>query len=196
MIAQHLGHLRNHRDHVTNRVISQCHTFHVIVDSYKFLPRSFRPLYEGRGPFPGEEGPVWAPFEKRLSESRIALLTSAGLYLKGSQASFDVEREKVHEEWGDPTWRAIPSSAGSEDLAVAHLHINDEDLLADPEIALPMHLLADLAREGVVGGSVTDHVAVMGYQDRGLRDWRDTTAPEIVAHLRGQDADALLLAPA
>ena len=196
MIAQHLGHLRNHRDHVTNRVISQCHTFHVVVDSYRFLPRSFRPLYEGRGPFPGEEGHVWAPFEKRLSESRIALLTSAGLYLKGSQASFDVEREKAHEEWGDPTWRAIPSAARPDEIAVAHLHINDEDLLADSEIAVPMHLLTELASEGVVGGSVADNVSVMGYQDRSLRDWRDTTAPAIVAHLREHGADALVLAPA
>jgi hypothetical protein len=23
------------------------------VDSFRFLPRTFRPLYEGRGPFPG-----------------------------------------------------------------------------------------------------------------------------------------------
>jgi hypothetical protein len=37
----------------------------MIVDSSRFLPRSFRPMYEGRGPFPGEEAPVWAPFEKR-----------------------------------------------------------------------------------------------------------------------------------
>ena len=168
----------------------------VVVDSYRFLPRSFRPLDEGRGPFPGEESPVWAPFEKRLAESRIALLTSAGFYLKGSQQSFDVEREQVHEEWGDPTWRAIPTSARPEDLAVAHLHINDEDLLADPEIAVPMRLLDELTREGVVGGSVAGHVAVMGYQDRGLRDWRDVTAPEIVAHLREQGADGLILAPA
>jgi len=168
----------------------------LIVDSYKFLPRSFRPYYEGRGPSPGEEAPVWAPFATRLAESRIALLTSAGLYLKGSQASFDVEREQVHEEWGDPTWRVIPSTARREDVGVAHLHINDEDLLADPEIALPMHLLEELAGEGVVGGAVAEHVAVMGYQDPGLRDWRDTTAPEIVAHLREQGADALLLAPA
>ncbi len=44
------------------------------VDSYRFLPRSFRSFYEGRGPFAGEEEPVWAPFEKRLrrSVSRIA----------------------------------------------------------------------------------------------------------------------------
>jgi hypothetical protein len=168
----------------------------MVVDSYKFLPRSFRPFYEGRGPFPGEESSVWAPFEKRLSESRIALLSSAGIYLKGQQPSFDLEREQSHPDWGDPTWRAIPSSAGGGELGVAHLHINDEDILADPEIALPMRLLDELAGEGVVGGAVAHHVAVMGFQDRGLRDWHDTTAPEIVAHLREQGADALILAPA
>jgi D-proline reductase (dithiol) PrdB len=168
----------------------------VVVDSYRFLPRSFRPLYEGRGPLPGEEAPVWAPFEKRLAEARIALLTSAGIYLQGSQPSFDLEHEQTHPDWGDPTWRSILATAQPDEIAVAHLHINEEDVLADPEIALPMHLLDDLAREGVVGGAVANHVAVMGFQDRALEDWRRTTAPEIVAHLREQGADALVLAPA
>jgi D-proline reductase (dithiol) PrdB len=168
----------------------------VVVDSYKFLPRSFRPLYEGRGPFPGEESPVWAPFEKRLSESRIALLTSAGIYLKHEQTAFDLEHEQTHPDWGDPTWRAIPSSAPAGEIGVAHLHINDEDILADPEIALPMRLLEEMAGEGVVGGAAANHVAVMGFQDRGLQVWHDITAPEIVKHLREQGADALILAPA
>ncbi len=144
----------------------------MVVDSFKFLPRSFRPLYEGRGPFPGEEAPAWTPFEKRLAESRIALLTSAGIYLKGSQPSFDIEREQTHPDWGDPSWRAIPESTQASGFGVAHLHINDEDLLADPEIALPTGLLRRFADEGVVGGSVTEHVSVMGYQDRSLGDWR------------------------
>ena len=168
----------------------------MVVDSYRFLPRSFRPLYEGRGPFRGEEALVWAPFEKRLSEARIALLSSAGLYVRGTQPSFDLDREQEHPEWGDPTWRLIPASAEDGQLGVAHLHINDADVLADPEIALPMRLLASLAEEGVVGGAVTEHVAVMGYQDRHLADWKSTTAPAIVEHLRGQRADALVLAPA
>jgi len=169
----------------------------VVVDSFKFLPRSFRPLYEGRGPFPGEDTPVWTPFEKRLAESRIALLTSAGIYLKRSQPSFDLEREQTHPEWGDPSWRAIPASTQPADIGVAHLHINDEDLLADPEIALPIRALERLAsdREGVVGGAVTEHVSVMGYQDRSLQDWRNTTAPQLVAHLQGQGADGIVLAP-
>jgi hypothetical protein len=168
----------------------------VIVDSFKFLPRTFRPLYEGRGPFPGEEAQVWVPFPKRLAESRIALLTSAGVYLKRSQPTFDLAREQADPEWGDPTWRAIPAGATPEELGIAHLHINDEDLLADPEIVLPMQLLSELATEGVVGGTSPEHVAVMGYQDRSLRDWRERTAPEVIAHLREQGVDGLILAPA
>jgi D-proline reductase (dithiol) PrdB len=167
----------------------------MVVDSFKFLPRSFRPLYEGRGPFAGEAEPVWAPFQKRLAESRIALLTSAGIYLKGSQPSFDLERERAHPDWGDPSWRAIPAATQAADIGVAHLHINDEDLLADPEIALPMRLLNRLTSEGVSGGGVAEHVSVMGYQDRTLRDWQSTTAPQLVAHLQGQGADGLILAP-
>jgi D-proline reductase (dithiol) PrdB len=166
------------------------------VDSFRFLPRSFRPLYEGRGPFPGEEDPVWAPFEKRLAEARIALLTSAGLYLKAGQASFDLEREQMHPEWGDPSWRAIPADADRSDLGVAHLHINDEDLLTDPEIALPASRLAELVADGVVGSAMPDHLSVMGYQDRSLEGWRDKTVAELIVHLRDQNADGLILAPA
>jgi D-proline reductase (dithiol) PrdB len=166
------------------------------VDSFRFLPRSFRPLYEGRGPFPGEENPVWAPFEKRLEEARIALLTSAGLFLKANQESFDLEREQTHPEWGDPSWRAIPADANRSDLAVAHLHINDEDLLADPEIALPASTLARFVADGVVGSATPDHLSVMGYQDRSLEGWRDKTVAELIVHLRDQNADGLILAPA
>ena len=168
----------------------------MLVDSFKYLPRTFRPFYEGRGPFPGEDTGVWAPFEKRLAQSRIGLLTSAGIYLKSSQPAFDLEREQANPEWGDPSWRAIPASAAASDIAAAHLHINDEDLLSDPEIALPMHLLGDLAREGVIGSAATEHASVMGYQDRTLRDWQNKTAPELVGHLRDQVVDGLILAPA
>jgi len=166
------------------------------VDSYRFLPRSFRSFYEGRGPFAGEEEPVWAPFEKRLQESRIALLTSAGLYVKKSQSSFDLDRERANPEWGDPSWRLIPAGVDSADLGVAHLHINDEDLLDDPEIALPAGLLEQLAVERVIGSAAPEHVSVMGYQERSLEGWRDQTAGEVAAHLRSQGVDGLILAPA
>jgi D-proline reductase (dithiol) PrdB len=168
----------------------------VNVDSFRFLPRSFRPYYEGRGPFPGEEQPVWAPFEKRLQEARISLLTSAGLYLTKTQPSFDVQRERANPEWGDPSWRSIPAGTEPADLAVAHLHINDQDVLADPEIALPAHLLRQLAAEHVIGSATPEHLSVMGYQERSLEGWRDKTVHELVARLQDQAADGLILAPA
>jgi D-proline reductase (dithiol) PrdB len=168
----------------------------LIVDSYRFLPRTFRPMYENRGPFPGEEAPVWAPFEKRLAAARIALLTSAGLYVRGTQASFNLEREQSNPEWGDPSWRSIPAGADPTDIGVAHLHINDEDIQSDPEIALPSRLLEQLVADGMVGSATAEHLSVMGYQDRSLEGWRNETLPELVAKLRDQQADGLILAPA
>jgi D-proline reductase (dithiol) PrdB len=168
----------------------------VIVDSYRFLPRSFRPHYEGRGPFRGEEEPVWAPFEKRLSQAKIALLTSAGVFLRDGQQPFDVEREQGHPDWGDPSWRAIPAGAGAEDVGITHLHINTADIQADPEIALPSRMLGQLAADGVIGAAAETHFAVMGYQERHLNDWREKTLPEIAAALRDEQADGLILAPA
>jgi hypothetical protein len=47
----------------------------------------------------------------------------------------------------------------------------------------------------VIGGAVAEHISVMGYQDRTLRDWESSTAPQLVAHLQGQGADGLILAP-
>ena len=79
---------------------------------------------------------------------------------------------------------------------MAHLHINDEDILADPEITLPARLLEQLAAEGVVGGATADHLSVMGYQERSLEGWRLETLPELVAMLRDRQADGLILAPA
>jgi D-proline reductase (dithiol) PrdB len=167
----------------------------VIVDSYRFLPRSFVPLYSQTTPAPGDDGPVWASFEKRLAESRIALLTSAGFYLEGRQASFDAEREQSEPTWGDPTHRVLPYPLDPAALAMMHLHINHEDPLADPEIALPLAGLRTLVEEGRLGSVAPEHVSVMGYQQAGLEVWRRETAPAIVELLRGQGTDGLILAP-
>lgn len=167
----------------------------MIVDSYRFLPRSFIPLYSETKPAPGDDGPVWAPFEKRLTEAQISLLTSAGLYLEGAQAPFDGEREKAEPTWGDPTHRVLPATVESGDLGVMHLHVNHEDVLSDPEIALPLKGLAALAEEGRVGSVAPRHLSVMGYQQAGLEVWRRETAPAIVEVLRGQGTDGLILAP-
>jgi D-proline reductase (dithiol) PrdB len=166
------------------------------VDSFAFLPRSFRPLFEKPPRLPGHEAPVWAPFAKRLAEAKIALLSSAGLYVKATQPPFDGEREKREPTWGDPSWRAIPADVTTRQLGMMHLHVNSSDVLADHDIALPSTRLAELVRDGVVAASTSRHASVMGFQQAGLEAWRNETAPAIAALLREEGADGVVLAPA
>ena len=163
----------------------------MIVDSFRFLPRSFRPLYEDPSPPPGETAdPVWAPVTNRLAELEVTLLSSAGLYLEGEQQPFDLEGERARPEWGDPSWRPIPARGGR--LRVAHLHISEVDAEADPEICLPRAGLDELAAEGLVGRPAPTHVSTMGYQERSLEGWRREVLPQVLA----LDPKAVLLAPA
>ena len=166
------------------------------VDSFAFLPRSFRPMFEHPPRLDGEDEPVWAPSEKRLADATVALLTSAGVYVEATQPSFDLDRERTDPGWGDPSWRAIPRETPQGALAMAHLHVNPEDTLADHEVSLPLRTLDGLVRDGVVGASAPTHYSVMGYQRAGLEEWRTTTAVEIVERLRDEHVDAVALAPA
>jgi D-proline reductase (dithiol) PrdB len=167
----------------------------MLVDSFRFLPRSFAPLYASAEPVAGEEEVLWAPFERRLADARIALVSSAGLFLEEAQEPFDVERERREPTWGDPSYRVIPADRSDQRLGMTHLHVNSTDVLADPEIALPTGALAALAAEGVIAGPTDRHVSVMGYQEAGVEAWRTRTGPEVAALLRDEGADGVILAP-
>jgi len=167
----------------------------VLVDSYRFLPRSFVPMYADAQPLDDEREAVWAEFVPRLADARIALLTSAGLYIKAEQPPFDTDREQREPTWGDPTHRVLPADVTTADVGMTHLHVNNADVLADHNVALPTDVLAELAHDGVVAGATAHHISVMGYQQAGLEVWRRETAPAIAAQLRDDGADGVVLAP-
>lgn len=164
------------------------------VDSYAFLPRAFRPVFESAPHF--DHDPVWADLEKPLDQCKVALLSSAGMFLAGRQQPFDVEREKREPTWGDPSLRLIPSEVTQGDIDATHLHINTADLLSDMNVALPVQRLNELADAGVIGEAGAEHYSVMGYQEEGAEVWRTETGPEIAARCQAADIDALILAPA
>lgn len=167
------------------------------VDDNRYLPRLMHSFYASDTAV--EQGEVWAPLDLPLSQARIALLTSAGLYHRSRQRPFDLERERREPTWGDSSYRMLPKELRREDVAVAHLHINNEPLLADPNIALPLRPLTELVNEGRVGAAVDEHVSVMGYQgwhDDALDRWMHQTAPAIVRQLHGQGTNGVVLAPA
>jgi len=163
------------------------------VDSFKFLPKAFRPMFEKVDI--EVEGSVWAPFEKPLSESTIAVLTSAGVFFQGKQEPFNVEREKREPTWGDPTWRIIPRDIAQDKIDATHLHINTDHVNQDVDVALGFGALMALEEEKVIGQLAQENYSVMGYQEKGCEAWQTQTGPEIVEHLKQNKVDALLLAP-
>ena len=164
------------------------------VDSYKYLPRSFRQGYESAGA--SVEGPVWAAMTTPVSEANIALLTSAGLFLKDGQAPFDAERERNNPLWGDPTYRVIPRTVSQDQIAASHLHLNTRDFCIDFNVALPIRRFEELEAEGRIGRLAEEHYSFMGYQERTCAEWRSRYGPEVAQRLKEAGVSALVLAPA
>jgi D-proline reductase (dithiol) PrdB len=164
------------------------------VDSFAFLPRSFRAHYQVVADPPRHD--VWAVPTRPVAAGKIALLTSAGLFLEGEQEPFDLERERAEPLWGDPTWRELPRDLSGHRVRVAHLHINPRDLEEDPNVALPIDAFAALEAEGVIGMLADRHYSFMGYQAPGAAEWRDRYGPDLAARLAQDHVDALVLAPA
>lgn len=164
------------------------------VDSFKFLPRSFRAGFESV-PMQAKE-PVWAPLTKPVEASTIALLTSAGLFIKGKQPAFDTERELNEPLWGDPTYRIIPRDVAQGDVDAAHLHLNTRDFLIDFNVALPIRAFSSLEAEGQIGGLADENYSFMGYQAAGAPEWRSQYGREVAERLKEAQVDVLMLAPA
>lgn len=165
----------------------------MIVDSYRFLPRSLRSRYDG---LETPDGLVpWASFESRLADASICLLSSAGLSVTAEQPAFDLDGERERPTWGDPSHRVLAARPAPGSLTASHLHINTADIAADRNVALPSDVLADLVADGVIGASAPHHISIMGYQQEGLPAWREETAPALIELMMDQRTQGVVLAP-
>jgi len=134
------------------------------------------------------QGPVpWAPFTKRLSESRCAVITTGGFHL-ADQPEFDCDH-------GDPSFRAIPAGADLTRLHITHTHYDTRDARRDPNILLPLDRLRELVREGALGSLAPTHYSLMGYIPQ-IEALVEETAPAMVEGLRREEVDFVLLTPA
>jgi len=170
------------------------------VDSFKWLPPSLAAWMRQEWKVPDERSTTpFTPLAKPVSLMRFALLTTGGLYLKGQQPPFDMEREERDPDWGDPTYRVIPRDTPSERIGVAHKHYNPEDIERDCDVLLPIHRFAELEASGEIGSLATSNYSVMGYQGHpGPRwtTWREETGPAVLRRMREEGVEGVLLTPA
>lgn len=130
----------------------------------------------------------WAPMEKKLSECRVAVISSGGFHLK-SDPPFDVDNP-----CGDPTYRVIPSSATREQLGIAHTHYTHEYVDQDLNVAFPLAIFREMDQEGTIGGLAPNNYSFMGYIPV-TEKLVNSTATEVAKRLAADEVDAVFIAP-
>ena len=133
----------------------------------------------------------WAPVRKPLSESRVALVTSAGLHLRGDQP-FITDLKGG----GDSSYRVIPRGTPAADIIQSHVSIGFDHagIYRDINVTFPMDRLEELREQGVIGSLAHNYYSFMG----ALRDASkvvDETGPEVARKMLDEGVDVALLTP-
>ncbi|MGH9089630.1 MAG: glycine/sarcosine/betaine reductase selenoprotein B family protein [Acidimicrobiales bacterium] len=121
-----------------------------------------------------------------LAESRVAIVTTAGLRADGGHG------------WapGDQGFVVLPGDR--RDLTLGHTSQNFDRtaVLEDLNVVYPLDRLAELAERGVIGSVATNHLAFMGAQrDHTLTTLRTDSGPAAAELLRRDGVDVVLLTP-
>lgn len=132
----------------------------------------------------------WSPPRIPLPEASIALVTSAGVHLKGDQP-FDMENPE-----GDASFRVIPRDTALRDLTITHDYYDHRAADRDVNCVFPLERLRELAAAGRIGRVAARHIGTMGHilgtEERRLVT---ETAPAIAGLLVDDRVDYVLAAP-
>lgn len=132
----------------------------------------------------------WTPVEKPLSESRVAIVTTAGVHLL-KQTPFDMKDPN-----GDPTFREIPSDASLDSYTITHDYYDHRDADKDLNIVFPVTRLDELVADGVVGEVAQRNFSFMGHIDGPyVGVLMEATAKEVAVKLNEDNVDIALLTP-
>ncbi|MCP3987612.1 MAG: hypothetical protein GY724_00940 [Actinomycetia bacterium] len=131
------------------------------------------------------EAPSWVPLDKPLSECRVTLVGSGGLYRKG-QVAFH-----THD---DTSIRVIATDTPTSELRTAHFAYDQTDARNDANCVFPLDRLRELVVAGVIGSLSEQSFAFMGgiYS---IRRMEAETGPRLVEHCLAEEPDIVLLVP-
>ena len=127
------------------------------------------------------------PMRKPLSESKVALVTSAGLHLRD---------DKPFVMGGDSSYRVLPSSTPVEDILQSHASIGFDHtgIYRDINVTYPVDRVRELADQGVIGSLGENNYSFMG----ALRDTSEVveqTGPEVARKLVNEGVEVAFLTP-
>ncbi len=126
------------------------------------------------------------PLRRPLSESKAALVTTAGLHVRGDKPFAS----------GDQTYRVIPSDTLPETILQSHTSIGFDRtaFYRDINVSFPVDRFRELLDRGVLGSLSRNYYSFMGAQ-RDPRKIADETGPEVARLLRDEGAEVVFLTP-
>jgi D-proline reductase (dithiol) PrdB len=132
-----------------------------------------------------EDPPPWTPLEKPVSESRVGLIASGGIYVRG-QVAFHYK--------DDTSYRIVDTRTPIDALRATHFAYDLTDARADPNVVFPLGTLHGLAADGVIGQLSPNAYTFMGgiYSSRKVRE---LLAPALTERLLSDEVDLALLVP-
>ena len=149
-----------------------------------------REQYSGLGYPPyawthSEDAPPWTEVPGPLSELRLGVIATGGIYRAG-QTAFTYK--------DDTTYRAIPTDVAAEELRATHFAYDLTDARDDINVVFPIDTLRALAAEGRVGELGPNFYTCMGgiYSQRRVSE---ELAPALVERCRADELDVVLLVP-
>lgn len=132
-----------------------------------------------------ETAPPWTPLKKKISESRVGLVASGGIYVEG-QVAFHFK--------DDTSFRVIDTATPREKLRATHFAYDLTDARNDPNVVFPLDPLRELVADGTIGSLSENAYTFMGgiYSARKVRE---LLAPAITQRLIQDQVDLVLLVP-
>ncbi len=132
----------------------------------------------------------WTPMAKPLSESKLGLVTTAGLHVRGDKPF------KSSHDGGDTSFRTIPRSASAADIIQTHtsLGFDHTGIYRDINVTLPIDRLPELVEQGKIGSLSDNYYSFMG----ALRDVTgiiEDSGPEVARLLKDEGVEVVLLTP-
>jgi D-proline reductase (dithiol) PrdB len=153
-----------------------------------FFPSLSRKLIESYSP-PESTSIPWAQVKKPLSETKWAVVTTAGVHKIG-QEPFD-----MNDPNGDPSYRTLEIT-GSREWMVTHDYYDHSDADKDINIIFPIDRLKEFESEGLIGALADTNYSFMGHiTGNHISTLINSTAPEVAAKLKADKTDAVLLTP-
>lgn len=132
----------------------------------------------------------WTPLSRPLSQSKVALVTTAGLHRRDDKPFISDPRG------GDASYRCIPTTTAASDIVQSHVSIGFDHtaIYRDLNVTFPLDRLQELVKQGTIGSLSQQHYSFMG-AIRNPRRLLEETGPEVARRLRDEAVDVVLLTP-